>query len=194
MSSDTVTSQVRIFVPPTSFPIFQRFYTFLKKIFWRVLQKYQHKFPVGLKPIMRVCYSGVHYHPQALDTTLYYFQVCGITVGEPLSRSLAVSRQIRTAHSCSLRHPAQQDIVQMIPQGREAGSSFPPCFFSLHSHLQRLLPPPAHDVTYIRTKEEHIYNTVERRHRQRERETQKKELLRLTFLDYSPCSHTCWQQ
>ena len=72
----------------------------------------------------------------------------------------------------------------MIPQGREAGSSFPPCFFSLHSHLQRLLPPPAHDVTYIRTSEEHSYNTVEWRHRER----QKKELLRLTFLIYSPCS------
>jgi len=126
--------------------------------------------PYDWNQSMRVCYSGVHYHPKALDTTLHYFLERGITVGEPLSRSPAVSRQIRTAHSCSLRHPAQQDIVQMIPQGREAGSSFPPCFFSLHSHLQRLLPPPAHDVTYIRTSEEHIYNTVEWRHREREAE------------------------
>jgi len=72
----------------------------------------------------------------------------------------------------------------MIPQGREAGSSFPPCFFSLHSHLQRLLPPPAHDVTYIRTNEEHIYNTAEWHYR--DRHTEKgiitHGLLRLPFL------------
>lgn len=95
-----------IFVPPTFFRVFQPFYPLLPVFFWCVLSKTSTNSTWNWNQSMQVSESGLHYRSWARGRAPCIIPHARSMISRNAglllaNRSVAVSRQIHTAHSCS---------------------------------------------------------------------------------------------